>query len=253
MDKVLAVIHYEYTMQIRRPAVWGMVLAATVLSMLDNFPSAGNLSRLEFLKDPAYFVYRVMSLDCLILLFGLMFLLAGRFPLDRKTGMISLLIVSALRKGQYVSGKLTAGFLCTFSMVCIFLALNTMIYFLAAPFELSFLECMIPLIKAVIVSGLPSSLFVSFGSVALPAVMDLRLFYFLAAMVFGLNAAYVGSADTMPFYLMTSGDLIRLIWTHPNWPFVDLTSVLANGGFLVGGSLIFGVMLLLKRKFWRGE
>ena len=33
-------------------------------------------------------------------------------------------------------------------MQCIFLLLNTMIYFIAAPFEISLIECIVPLIKA---------------------------------------------------------------------------------------------------------
>ena len=32
----------------------------TVFSLLDTYPSAGNLARLEFLKEPTYFVYRTI-------------------------------------------------------------------------------------------------------------------------------------------------------------------------------------------------
>ena len=63
--------------------------------------------------------------------------------------------------------------------------------------------------------------------------MDIRLFYILAAIYFGVNAMYVGSAETMPFYLLTSGDLVRLLWVHPRWPFVTMESVWANGAFLL--------------------
>ena len=52
----------------------------------------------------------------------------------------------------------------------------------------------------------------------------------------------------MPFYLITSGDLVRLIWVHPRWPFVDMGSVIANGFFLVGSGLVFGSLLFLKHK-----
>lgn len=140
-----------------------------------------------------------------------------------------------------------------FSMQCIFLLLNTMIYFIAAPFEISLIECIVPLIKAIFVSLVPTSLFVSFCSIALPGMIDIRLFYILAAILFGFNATYVGSAEAMPFYLITSGDLVRLIWVHPRWPFVDMGSVIANGFFLVGSGLVFGCLLFLKHKFWRAE
>lgn len=100
MRKMFSVLHYEYKMQFKRLVTWGVLLVATALSLLDNFPSAGNLARLEFLDEPAYFVYRIVSLDSLVLLFGLMFLLAGRIPIDTKTGMKSLLMSSALRNGN---------------------------------------------------------------------------------------------------------------------------------------------------------
>lgn len=109
MRKIISIIHYEYKMQFGQPAAWGVLLAATLLSMLDNFPSAENLARLEFLNEPAYFVYRIMSLDTLVFLFGFMFLLGGRFPLDGKTEMKFLLMSTPLRKWQYVTGKLCGG------------------------------------------------------------------------------------------------------------------------------------------------
>ena len=83
--------------------------------------------------------------------------------------------------------------------------------------------------------------------------MDIRLFYILAAVFFGFNATYVGSADTVPFYLITSGDLIRLIWVHPKWPFLHPGSGLANGVFLIGSGLLAGSLLFLKHSFWRSE
>ena len=104
MRKMFSVLHYEYKMQFKRPVTWGVLLVATALSLLDNFPSAGNLARLEFLNEPAYFVYRIVSLDSLVLLFGLMFLLAGRIPIDTKTGMKSLLMFSVFRNLYYLCG-----------------------------------------------------------------------------------------------------------------------------------------------------
>lgn len=253
MGKMFSILHYEYKMPFKRLVTWGILLVATTLSLLDNFPSAGNLARLEFLNEPAYFVYRIVSLDSLVLLFGLMFLLAGRIPIDTKTGMKSLLMSSTLRKWQYVLGKLLGGFLYVFSMQCIFLLINTTVYFIAATFEISLIECIVPLVKAVFVSLVPTSLFVSFCSIALPGMIDIRLFYILAAILFGFNATYVGSAETMPFYLITSGDLVRLIWVHPRWSSVNMGSVIANGFFLVGTGLVFGSLLFLKHKFWRSE
>lgn len=253
MRKMIAIIHYEYKMQFKRLATWGMLLAVTIFSLLDTYPSASNLARLEFLNEPAYFVYRTMSLNGLILMFGLMFLLAERFPLDNKTGMKFLLMSHALQKWQYVLGKLLGGFLYAFSMLCIFLALNTAVYFMAAPSPISLLACIVPLAKTIIVSAFPVGLFVGFCSVALPGMIDIRLFYLLAAVLFGFNVTYVGSANAAPFYLITSGDLIRLIWVHPKWSFLDTGSIFANGAFLIGSGLAFGSLLFLRHRFWRSE
>ena len=90
-------------------------------------------------------------------------------------------------------------------------------------------------------------------AVAIPGLTGSRLFYLLSAVLFGCNAAYVGSAEAMPFSLITAGNLARLIWVHPKWPFVDTGSVVANGGFLVGSGIVCGSLLFLKRKFWRAE
>lgn len=253
MRKMIAIIHYEYKMQIKRLATWGIFLAVTVFTLLDNYPSAGNLARLEFLNEPAYFVYRTMSLNGVILMFGLMFLLAERFPLDDKTGMKLLLMSHVLQKWQYVLGKLLGGFLYTFSMLCIFLALNTAVYFVAAPFTIPLPACIIPLAKAIVVSAFPVSLFVGLCSVALPGMIEIRLFYLFAAILFGVNAAYVGSANAAPFYMITSGGLIRLIWTNSKWSFHDTGSIIANGAFLMGSGFVFGSLLFLKHRFWRSE
>ena len=74
-----------------------------------------------------------------------------------------------------------------------FFYLTRQFYFIAAPFEISLIECIAPLIKAIFVSLVPTSLFVSFCSIALPGMIDIRLFYILAAILFGFNATYVGS------------------------------------------------------------
>lgn len=251
MRKLCSVLYYEYKMQIKRPAVWGVLLVAVAMAQLDNFPSAQNLARLEFLNQPAYFVCRVMSLDALLLFFGLAILLANRFPTDRKNGMKHLFLSYPLEKTAYILGKLLGGFCVAFSMAFLFLTLNTAVYFFAAPFAIALPDCLIPLGKALLCCALPASWFVGLMAVALPGVLDIRIFYALAAVLFGFNAAYVGSAETMPFYLITAGDLARLIWIHPRWPFVDFTSVAANGAFLLIGGLVFGSLLFCKPAFWR--
>lgn len=253
MRKIMSIIHYEYKMLFKRLATWGVLLVATAIALLDNFPSESNLARLEFLKQPAYFIYRTMSLDALIMVFGLMFLLSNRLSVDNKTGVKTLIMASTIRKGQYLLGKLLGGLLYTFSLICVFLMLNTAVYYCAAPFEISIKDCVVPFLKTLAVSALPVSVFISFCSIAVPALIDIRLFYLLAAVLFLFNASFVGTAEAMPCYLITAGDLIRLIWVHPKWPQIDMGSVISNLIFLLGCGLISGVALLVKRRFWRSE
>lgn len=253
MNKSMAIVHYEYKMQMKRAGTWAILFITSVISMLDDYPSAGNLARLEFLNDPAYFVHRTMKFNGLILIFGLMFLLSGRVPFDRKTGVKALMMASPLGKGQYISGKLLGGFLYTFTMLTLFLVSNTLIYFVAAPFPVTVGSCLSPLFKTLVISALPVSFFVSLTSIAFSSVMDIRLFYLPASVLFIINAQTVSSAEPMPFYIITSGDLIKLIWQHPNWPVIYMKSVGLNLLFLVGTGLFSWLLALLNRKLWRAE
>ena len=120
MRKTVSILHYELKMQAKRPAVWGVFLAATAMAQLDCFPSAQNLARLEFLNQPAYFVHRVMTLDALLLLFGLAVLLANRFPADRKNAMGHLFRSYPLERRQYILGKLLGGFCLAYLLTALF-------------------------------------------------------------------------------------------------------------------------------------
>jgi len=253
MRKMFFISIFEYKMQMRRIATWGVFITATTITLLDNFPSASNLARLEFLSQPNYFVCRAMSLNGLILVFGLMFLLSNRFHVDHKAGVKSLFMAAPIQKGQYIGGKLFAGFLYTLTIIILFLVLNTTAYAIFSPIKSGVAEYLMPLGKTIVVSAIPVSFFISFCAIAIPAVVDIRLFYFAISVVFIINAATVGSAEKMPFYLITAGDLIKLIWQRPKWPFNDMTSIAANLMFLIGCGLLSWLLILCKRKFWRAE
>ena len=253
MRKISAIAHYEYKMLLTRWATWGVFLASVCISLLDNYPSARNLARLEFLCQPAYFLYRTVSLDTLILVFGLLFLLSGRFPADHKYGLHALFMTFPMQKRHYLSGKLLGGWLYTLTMLCLFLGVNFLVYTLAAPFELDAADCIVSFAKTLWVSVLPVSLFIGLCSTALADLLDIRLFYLLAAILFLINATTIGSALPMPFYLITSGDLVKLIWVHPKYPQISPTSVLANCLFLVGSGLVCTGLLVIGHRSWRTE
>ena len=253
MRKIFSIIHYEYKMLMKRFATLGVLLIGTLIALLDNFPSISNLARLEFLTQPAYFVYRTISFDTLIVAFGLMFLLSNRFSLDKKSGVKNLIASSPVSRGQYVAGKLLAAFTYTLTVLFAFVTVNLIVYCVAVPFEINVTDCTTLLLKATIVSLIPISVFISFCSVSFPAMMDIRLFYLLAAILFVFNASYVGTAGAAPFYMITSGNLCRMIWQHPKWTPLDIGSVYANLIFLLGCGTVSWLLLLIKRKFWRSE
>lgn len=72
MSKCFSIICHECKMQLKRIAIWVVLFAASAIALTDNLPTVGNLARLEFLVQPTYFIYRTMSLDALIMIFGLM-------------------------------------------------------------------------------------------------------------------------------------------------------------------------------------
>lgn len=131
-----------------------------------------------------------------------------------------------------------------------------LLYSIALPVESSFWEVFgittfFCVCKAVIVSVLPVSLFTALSAMALPVLTDIILFYLTAGVLFLGNVSYVNSAEAAPFYLVTSGDLIRLIWVHPKWPAIDFVSVGANLLFLLVCGAGSWSLLFTKRGFWR--
>lgn len=158
-----------------------------------------------------------------------------------------------IQKRHYLSGKLLGAWLYTLTMLCLFLGINALIYSLAAPFEVNLTDCIASFVKALWVSILPVSIFVGLCSTALADLLDIRLFYLLAAILFLTNATTIGSALPMPFYLITSGDLVKLIWVHPKYPQISPTSVLANLLFLSGSGLVCTGLLGIGHKPWRTE
>ena len=128
MRKLLSVIYYEYLMQLKRIATWAVLAAAVVISLIDSFPSAKNLARLEFLSEPSYFIFRTLSFGALLTAFGLMFLISNRLTIDQKTGMKHLIMASPITKSQYILGKLIGGFIYAYTVFSLYLILNTLVF-----------------------------------------------------------------------------------------------------------------------------
>lgn len=253
MYKIISIAKVEYKMQMKNIVTWGVLGIALLVAMLDNFPSLSNLSRLEFLKQPAYFVYRTLGLDGLILIFGLLFLTSNRIYMDKGLGMQRLFMTLPIRKEEYIIGKVLGSVGYVFSVISSFLFLNVLVYAFFLPQKFPILVYLLPLLKAIVICVLPISYFISGCAVILPALIDIRVFYLLSTVLFFMNATSVGSAGQMPFYLITSGDLSKLIWLHPKFPYISIGSITANLMFLLLGGSIGTMFLLMRSKFWRQE
>lgn len=70
MNKVLSILQYEYKMQMQRVATWGVLLAATFITMLDSFPSIGNLALGVFITAQLLYLSDDEP-DGIILVYGL--------------------------------------------------------------------------------------------------------------------------------------------------------------------------------------
>ena len=253
MNRGIIICRYEYKMLLKRPGGWLVFAFAMAVAILDAFPSDANLNRLEFLPQPSYFIRRIIAFYGLLLLFGLMFMLAGRIPNDRNNGIMDLFRAMPVGKKQYLLGKLAGGFLYAFSMLLALLAGNLILYTVFAPASFSLPEYIFPLLTGVFSVILPACFFVAACSVMLPAVFDIRLFYLAFSVLFILNAFTVGSAKSVPFYMITGGDLSGLIWRHPKFPAQGCSGFLKNLLFLTGSGLLSILSVKLKPGFWRAD
>lgn len=253
MRKAVTVFANEYLSCIGRPTAWIVFVVAVAITLIDSLPTHDNLVRLEFLFLPDYFVYRIFSVDGLIMVTGLMIILSNRLSIDDKTGAKSLLMAAPLNKGTYLFGKLSAGFVFSLSMMVFYLTICTVAYAIFIPGGFGISDYIYAALKALVFLGVPVAFFVSMCAGALPTLVDTRIFYLTFFALILLSVVTVGSADEMPFYLITSGDLTKLVWQHPDFYFHNLGSIISNLAFLVGSGTTAALLAFINPRFWRAE
>lgn len=253
MNKLFSISKYEYKMQIKRIAGWILLLAVFISSMIDCLPTAANMARIEFLSDIHYYVRRVFSFDGLILLFGMMFLMAGRLVNDRKTGCRDLYMAAPIGKGSYISGKLLGNFLYALTLMYALLFAALVGFVLFHQTEISVMDYISAVFEVSIYIILPASFFVVASSVMLPEIIDIRLFYLVYSSLFLVNAFSSDTGATEPCYIFTHGDLAKMIWQHPKSPVINIGSAALNLLFMLGVGIVAIVLVSTKRKFWRAN
>ena len=251
MRKTLSIAKFEFKIQCKKISGWLVFLFAFIVAMADDFPSAVNLDRLEFLSIPSYFIQRTVAIPGLMLLFGLMFVASNCIRGDSKAGLRDLFMASPISKNNYIFGKLTGGFLYILFIVVLFLAINTLIYAIALPAQASFIQYISAFSTILFCVIIPTCFFVVACSVLISTILDIRIYYLLISVLFIMNALTVGSASNNPFYLITHGDLSKLVWHHPEFPMPTYDSMVMNLVFMLGVGIIAIALIYGKRNFWR--
>ncbi len=250
MNKSALIAKYELKMQIRRIGGWQVFAFSMVLALLDNFPSAANIKRLAELPKQGYVVYRLIGQPGIILLFGLMFLLSNRIRGDRKNGTLDLFTTAPIRKPQYLCGKILGNFGYLLCMTGLYLAVNGVIQAVFTPGQFTAIPYFVGFITVI----LPACFFIAMCSLAIPVLLDIRLFYAAFAVYFMANLIIVpekGVSD-LPFWFLLTGGLSRFVYRF-NLNTLDFGNIMANLVFLLGIGIFAFAFLFAKRRYWRAE
>ncbi|MCM1190564.1 MAG: hypothetical protein NC541_14880 [bacterium] len=253
MSKAAVITKYEYKMQIGRIAAWIVWLFVASVSMADCLPTASNRARLEFLGDIRYFVWRVFSIDGLILLFGILFLTAGRLTEDQKSGRRDLFMAAPVGKMSYLAGKLSGNILFALTLMYSLLGISLFGFAVTSPAEAAFADYIGVVFSVSVFIVLPATFFVVAGGIMLSELVDLRLVYLLYSVLFLVNAFSVHTAEARPFYILTQGDLARAVWQHPKYPEIHVGSACVNLAFMLGTGGMAILLVAADRRFWRAE
>ena len=239
---------YEWKMQIRRIGGWLVFAFSLVIALLDDFPSAANMKRLAELPRQGYVVYRLIGQPGIILLFGLMFLLSDRIRGDWKSGTLDLFTTAPIRKAQYLTGKFLGNFGYLLGMTGLYLAVNGAIQAVFAPGRFTALPYLVGLIAVL----LPACFFLAMCSLAIPVLLDIRLFYAAFSVYFMANLIIVPEKGVsgLPFWFLLTGGLSRFVYRF-DLNTLDFGNIAANLIFLLGAGLLAFVLLLAKRRYWR--
>lgn len=248
MRNIATILKYEISMQIKSVRLWVVFAFALAVALLDNFPSEANLDRLDFLTDQGYVVSRILAHAGVLMLFGFMFLLSDRIRGDRKKGISELFMASPLSKKQYIWGKVLGNYVTVLFTMAIYFAINALVQLVHNPGPFS----PVPYAVGFFAMAVPACFFVSACAVALPAVIDIRMFYVLFSIYFLMNTDFIYTENGMirSLYLFQK-DILKLVYTYIQFEQIIPAGLLWNLAFLICSGI--GAILLLKcrKSIWR--
>lgn len=245
MGKILAIAGYELKMQTKNIGVWLVLAFALAMSLLDNFPSIENMKRLEFLTEQGYVVRRLLAQEGVLILFGLMFFISDRVRGDKKRGVMELFMASPLAKRQYILGKIFGNYSLALLILLLHLLVNALVHLIFNPGVFTFA----PYIAGFFAMAVPAGFFVTAYAVALPVIMDIRLFYIVFSVYFIINIGIITALPNSIFLFQP--DLLKLLFKFRFFEAIDLVKLLWNLLFLIGGGMLAILLLRLNKRFWR--
>ena len=248
MNKSALIAKYELKMQIRRIGGWLVFSFSVAVALLDDFPSAANVKRLAELPKQGYVVYRLIGQPGIILLFGLMFLLSDRIRGDWKRGTLDLFTTAPIRKAQYLAGKILGNLCYLLCMAGLYLTVNGVIQAIFTPGQFTAIPYFVGFITVI----LPACFFIAMCSLAIPVLLDIRLFYAAFAVYFMANLIIVpekGVSD-LPFWFLLRGGLSMFVYRF-NLSTLNFGNITANLAFLLGIGIFAFALLFAKRNYWR--
>lgn len=248
MYNILSISKYELKMQLKNVGLWEIWSFAVAAALWDNFPSEANMNRLDFLTDQGYVVSRLLSHEGVLLLFGLMFMLSDRIRGDKKKGTMELFMASPLSKFQYIWGKFLGNYAALLLVMASYLTVHAVVqcFYNPGPFTI------LPYAVGFLAMCVPACFIVSACSVALPVVVDIRLFYVVFSVYFLMNSDFIYTENSIlrSLYLFQS-DMLKLVYTYESFETIMAQKLLWNLAFLLCVGL--GSMLLLQgsKRYWR--
>ncbi len=157
-------------------------------------------------------------------------------------------MASPLRKAQYIWGKLLGNYAALLLVMAAYLGIHAVAQYFYTPGHFTLL----PYVVGLFAMCVPACFFVSACSVALPVVMDIRLFYVMFSVYFLMNSDFIYTENSIlrSLYLFQS-NMLKLVYTYKSFEIIMIQKLLWNLAFLLCVGLASMLLLQGNRRYWR--
>lgn len=246
MSKTIGIMHEELKCQMSKLGTWVLLAVGVGIALMDNFPSKKNFNRLPYLSEQSYVVNRLVSQTSLIIMLALIFFIATRIYNDKINSYNELIIVTTLKKSEYILGKFIGNYIYVLIVMALFLGLNFGVQYFYNPYPCS----IIPYFQVYIINVLPMSFFIVGLSLSLPLLIDIRVYYIITIFYFLINIMIVPDNGVNYFYMLSGGEMLKLLYQFGNGS-VFLGHITSYFFFMIGSGLAAVLILFTFNNYWR--